>query len=242
MASPEPDLTRANLIGGETEHTWAYLRSPLWPGTGMSVVAADSNFAAEHNVGYPKALDVDGNPLPLLKAFQFRQAPGITFAWNLPIGVNFISDPTWSPPDPNPLGLIDNVKAKLSIGFGVSNEAGGDALHVYQGTIHNDFVDEWDNVLGYDYTTTKAALVGALVNVTCRFWPIPYVDVDTWETFSATVPIAELMFPENQDEALPSNRSGGVTVFSGSGNLIASGPPSYFPPNPWTINWIQMPS
>lgn len=239
MASPAPNLLRANLIGDETEHTWAYLRSPIWPNTGMGT---PSNFAAEHNVGYPQSYDVDGEVLPLLKSFQFSRAPGISYAWNLPLGVNYVSDPTWSPPDPNPDGLIDNVKAKLCIGFGVGTGESGDSKLVYQGTINDDFYDPWDNVLGYDYNTTKAALAGTLVNVTCRFWPIPYVDEFTWDSFTATVPIGDIMFPENQDWSITTNRQGGVSVFVGSGNLIAVGPPSYFPPDPWTINWIELPS
>lgn len=236
MASPEPSLTRANFIGGETEHTWAYLRSPVWPGTGLK---DPINFAVEHNVGYPQSYDVDGNHLPLLKSFQFRQAIGITYAWNLPLGVNMAEDPDWTPPDPNPDNLIAKVITRLTIGFGIGQDTG-----VYQGTQYTNPFDPvaFHNVLGYDYNTTKAALVGAQVNVTCRFWPIPYVDEFTWDEITATVPVAESMFPENQDSTQLSNVYGGVTVFVGTGQYLAYGTPTLYPPDPFTVNWIQMPT
>lgn len=237
MASPEPSLTAANFIGGETEHTWAYLRSPVWPGTGLNI--PNNNFLADHNVGYPQSYDVDGNHLPLLKSFQFKQGIGISYAWNLPVGVNMAEDPGWTPPDPNPDNLIAKVTTRLCIGFGI-----GQYLGVYQGTQYTSAFDPpgFQNVLGYDYNTTKAALVGAQVNVTCRFWPIPYVDEFTWDEITATVPIAESMFPENQNSQALSNIYGGVDVFVGTGQYLQYGTPTQFPPEPFTVNWIQMPT
>jgi len=80
------------------------------------------------------------------------------------------------------------------------------------------------------------------VNVTCRFWPIPYVDEYTWDSFTATVTVDATMFPENQDSTISTNIFGGITVFVGSGQYVAFGTPTLYPPNPITVNWVQMPT
>jgi len=234
MAAPEPSATAANIIGDQTERTWAYLRSPVWPGN--SAYSSD-NYVADHNIAYGTSYDVNGDLLPLLKSFQKRQAIGTIWEWNLPIGAHAYEDPDWTPPDPNPDNLVAKIITKLCLGFAIGPD-------VYQGTIYTNPFDPpgFHNVLGYDYETTKAGLIGAQVNVTCRFWPIPYVDEYTWDSFTATVTVDATMFPENQDSTISSNIYGGITVFVGSGQYVAFGTPTLYPPNPITINWIQMPT
>lgn len=239
MSTPAPSSTSSNMIGDATEGTWAAVRSTLFP----MIELGDSGYPGiyDHNKVYPLSVNGDETNFNLVKCFAVEEPfpPGIIF--NLPIGVNYVPLP-FIAPSPNPNNLNGLWRPKLCIGIGTS--AVGYTLLVQQGTVINPTeIQTLNHQLGYDYETTKAALIGTEVNVTCRFWPIPYPrGTVTPQEFTATVTIDATMFPANQDFNINSNRTGGITIFIGSGNYTTGDSPTLFPPNPFTINWIQFPT
>lgn len=238
MPTPTPSSTKSNVIGAATEGTWAAVRSTLFPLVPSD--NADYPGVHNHNKIYPASVNQDETNFKLIKAFAVEEPFGAGIIFNLPIGVNYVSMP-FTPPTPNPNNLNGLWSPRLCIGIGTS--VIGFSLLVQQGTVINpDGVILVNHQLGYDYETCKAALIGTQVNITCRFWPIPYPGgTVTPDEFTNTVTIDATMFPENQDFNITSNRDGGIVIFIGSGNYTTSDAPTPFPPVPWTINWIQFP-
>lgn len=259
MSIPVPDKRYAQGIGGRSGNTWAALRSTIWPSTGLQPPKANwgdtmyaiVNIPRKHSYGYPASENQDGVPFRLLKSFPFDiDQTGYDVSHSLSVGVNFVEVPGWKPPNPNTDGLAGLWHSKLVLGIG--NGSSLDFFYTRQGSQNRykypnngEYGGPWiDYLLGYDYETTKKSLVGVQVSITVRFWPVPYVPKDNGdppdpESFTAQVSMSDIMFPENQEWSIASNRIGGQIIFIGSGNYVTYASPTQQPPNPWTINWID---
>jgi len=264
MSLPIPSKTAANRVGGMWGNTWARVRSTLWPSSGTYVeeLEQESNWGeftntyvtptGKRSYGYPASINRELQPFPLLKSFPFDiDQTGYYSSHSLPIGVSYVQVEGWEPPDPNPDNLAGLLHAKLVIGLGSGNfeyfygQQGSQSRYKFPNNgeypVGGPFVDY---LLGYDYETTKKSLVGVSVNVTVRYWPIPYAnkpngDPPEPQEFTATCTIGEEMFPDNQEWSIPTNRHGGTMIFIGSANYVTYTSPGLFPPNNWTINWID---
>jgi hypothetical protein len=169
--------------------TWAYVRAPLWNGSGFVANPIEPTFPPSSNNWSPSVSPNIGDPIPFHDFRYYEDLTSLRKAFPVSVSRNSIESPSAS--FSTPLGVVgvgsgESYDLYLSLGTGYT--LGGS----YPGSVLNYYVGYPGPPdlarTGYDYETTKNHLLGATANMTIT---------TASSTFTANVVITSALFPSD---------------------------------------------